>query len=98
MICKDPASPWTVLGISPGASEDEIRTRYRALVKRHPPEQDPDAFERIRDAYEKVRDPRVLARERVLTWAWALRVLCAAIYVDEWEGHIEYAALLRGVM
>ncbi len=57
--------PWTILGVEPGASEDEIRAAYREAVKRHPPDRDAAAFARINDAFAKVRDPRARARERL---------------------------------
>lgn len=57
--------PWTTLGIEPGASSEEIRAAYRALIKQHPPEVDAKAFARISDAYALVRDPQVRARERL---------------------------------
>ncbi|OGV67147.1 MAG: hypothetical protein A3K19_10720 [Lentisphaerae bacterium RIFOXYB12_FULL_65_16] len=49
--------PWAVLGIALDASDADIRAAYLAGVKRHPPDRDPDAFERIRDAYERIREP-----------------------------------------
>ena len=58
--------PWSVLGLAPDAPAAELRARYVALVKQHPPDRDPAAFERIRDAYEAASDPRWRARERVL--------------------------------
>jgi hypothetical protein len=58
-------SPWTVLGLEPGAGEDVVRVRYTELVKKHPPDKDPDAFQRIRDAFARIRDPRVSVRERL---------------------------------
>ena len=50
-------NPWTVLGIQEGAKEEEIRQAYLRLVKQHPPDHDPETFERIRDAYEELKDP-----------------------------------------
>jgi len=47
--------PYIVLGLVAGASQDEIRERYFALVREHPPEQDAEAFKIIRAAYEKLR-------------------------------------------
>ncbi len=52
---KDPRG---ILGVGPKATDDEIRQAYLTKVKAHPPECDPEAFERIRDAYELLRDPR----------------------------------------
>src|SRR5918996_628962 len=39
------------------ASSEEVRAAYLRLVRAHPPDRDPDAFERVRDAYETLRDP-----------------------------------------
>lgn len=47
--------PYIVLGLSRGADRSEIRTTYFALVRQHPPEQDPETFKRIRAAYDKLR-------------------------------------------
>jgi len=49
--------PWSALGIGLDAGNEQIRAAYLAGVKRHPPDRDPEAFERIRDAYECIRDP-----------------------------------------
>ncbi len=54
--------PFSILGIAPGASEAEIRAAWRARVREHPPDSDPEGFERVRLAYETVRDPVVFAR------------------------------------
>lgn len=48
--------PYIVLGLEMGASQDEIRDRYYALVREHPPEQDAVAFKTIRAAYESLRN------------------------------------------
>ena len=58
-------SPWAVLGLEPGTQADAVRARYAALVKKHPPDRDPDAFQRIRDAFARLGDPRNVARERL---------------------------------
>ena len=39
-----------------------------------------------------------MIREWVLTWGWATDVLTAAMYTDEWEGHIRRANTLASVM
>jgi len=59
-------SPWKLLGVTPEASDDELRKRYAELIKQHPPDRDPEVFEHIRDAWLQVKDPRVRARERIL--------------------------------
>ena len=53
------------LGVSAQATDAELRAAYVEKVRQHPPDRDPDAFERIRDAYNRLRDPRVRA-QRVL--------------------------------
>ncbi|MEW6744924.1 MAG: J domain-containing protein [Planctomycetota bacterium] len=50
--------PWSELGLSTDASDEEIRRRYRELVKMHPPDRDPERFERLRDAYSLIEDPQ----------------------------------------
>lgn len=47
-----------ILGISPSATEPEIRAAYLEKVKAFPPDRSPEEFEKIRDAYETLRDPR----------------------------------------
>lgn len=53
------------LGVSSNATDAELRAAYVEQVRRHPPDRDPEAFERIRDAYDRLRDPRTRA-QRVL--------------------------------
>jgi curved DNA-binding protein CbpA len=50
--------PWRVLGIAVEAGAAEIRSAYLRAVKLHPPERDPEEFERVRDAYALLADPR----------------------------------------
>ena len=52
-----------LLGISADAGEAEVRAAYLQQVRQHPPDRDPEVFERIRDAYEQLRDPRARARQ-----------------------------------
>ena len=44
--------PYDVLGLEPGATRDEITRAYRKLVRRYPPELNPERFARIRRAHE----------------------------------------------
>jgi curved DNA-binding protein CbpA len=44
--------PHAVLGLAPGASREEVDRAYRKLVRRYPPELNPDRFARVRGAYE----------------------------------------------
>ncbi|MEZ6118840.1 MAG: J domain-containing protein [Pirellulaceae bacterium] len=54
-------NPFDVLGLSADADEKAIRERYLQLVKKYPPERDPDAFQKIQNAFELVKDPLALA-------------------------------------
>ena len=53
--------PFDVLGLSPDATEEAIRARYLSLVRVHPPERDPKAFQRIAAAYQAAKDPTIVA-------------------------------------
>jgi len=50
--------PAEVLGVAPGAGEEEIRAAYLRKVKEYPPDQSPEEFEKVRNAFETLRDPR----------------------------------------
>jgi len=50
----------TALGIAATATDAQVRAAYLAKVTLHPPDRDPEQFERIRDAYQVMRDPRRL--------------------------------------
>lgn len=49
---------YITLGLTPEASDAQIRSNYLELVKRYPPEKNPDRFRQINAAYEAVRDIR----------------------------------------
>lgn len=53
----DRDDPAAVLGVSPRASNDQIRERYRELAMAHHPDRGGDASEmrRINEAYERLR-------------------------------------------
>ena len=46
--------PHAILGLEPGATRDQITRAYRKLVRRYPPELNPERFARIRRAYERL--------------------------------------------
>ena len=72
IISRPPlADPYTILGIDPAATLDEIKTAYFALVRAHAPERDPEMFKRIRAAYEQLRDPdKRLETDMLRLQAW----------------------------
>ena len=47
-----------VLGVSASATPEQVRAAYLEKVRQHPPDRDPEQFERVRDAYGRLRDPR----------------------------------------
>jgi len=59
--------PFTVLDIPEDGEDETIRRRYLALVRRHPPEREPDRFGEIRTAFEAIRSRRDRLRIRLLT-------------------------------
>jgi hypothetical protein len=65
------AEDFAVLGLRPGAGDDEVRAAYRRLAKIHHPDRNPgdaaalETFHRITDAYATLRDhSRVPSRTR----------------------------------
>jgi curved DNA-binding protein CbpA/ssDNA-binding Zn-finger/Zn-ribbon topoisomerase 1 len=53
----DSQSHYNTLGVAEDASQDEIKDAFFKLVREHPPEQDPDAYQRLREAYDVLSDP-----------------------------------------
>jgi curved DNA-binding protein CbpA len=54
--------PYRILGLSSGASDEEIRAAYLRKIKEYPPDRNPEQFESVRDAYRALCDPRQRAR------------------------------------
>ncbi len=59
--------PYKVLGLSPGASDEEVKRAYRALAKKYHPDLNPgDAYaakkmQEINAAYEQIKNPEKAA-------------------------------------
>jgi curved DNA-binding protein CbpA len=60
------AEPWSVLGVPPGASDEEVRAAYVQKGKEFPPDRAGGQFEKIRDAYEQMKDPYRRAKYLIL--------------------------------
>ena len=58
--------PWSVLGVPPDASDEQIRATYVQKVKEFPPDRAGPQFEKIRDAYEQLKDPYRRAKYLIL--------------------------------
>lgn len=54
--------PFEFLGLPEDAGAEVVRSRYLELVKKFPPDREPDKFRQLQAAYEAARDPLVLAR------------------------------------
>jgi curved DNA-binding protein CbpA len=57
--------PYTVLGLPADTDDDTIRRRYLELVRKFPPEHQPEKFAAIRAAYEHLRDLNTRLRYRL---------------------------------
>jgi curved DNA-binding protein CbpA len=49
---------YKALDLSPTASPEDIRRAYYQMVRKHPPEKDPERFQQIRRAYETLSDEK----------------------------------------
>ncbi len=49
---------YKTLDLPPTASPDDIRRAYYQMVRKHPPEKDPERFQQIRKAYETLSDEK----------------------------------------
>ncbi len=57
---------YLTLGVSPDASDQEIRARYLELVRRYTPEKDPRRFQEISEAFEQTKDLRARLRAAMM--------------------------------
>ncbi|SLM33205.1 hypothetical protein MTBBW1_950003 [Desulfamplus magnetovallimortis] len=56
-----------VLNIPLDASDEQIRKRYLELVKKYPPEREPQQFQKINSAYEEIKDQRSRVKSRLFS-------------------------------
>ncbi|MCB9883533.1 MAG: J domain-containing protein [Planctomycetes bacterium] len=48
-------NPFSILGVTPEATDEDIRLAYLEAVKRHPPERDAERFQAIVQAFQSIR-------------------------------------------
>ncbi|MBV8981632.1 MAG: J domain-containing protein [Acidimicrobiia bacterium] len=62
-VTEEDLNWYGILGVDPGAPEDEIRARYRELAKEHHPDRggSADAFRLVREAWDVLGDPQTRA-------------------------------------
>ena len=61
------ADPFQILGVSPNASEDEIRQAYRRLAKKYHPDLNPGdstAAQKINAAYDAIKNPQAYRQQQ----------------------------------
>ena len=49
---------YQTLGLSPSASAQDVRQRYLALIRAHPPSREPEYGQKIVAAYDALKDDR----------------------------------------
>jgi curved DNA-binding protein CbpA len=57
--------PYAVLELPADADDETIRRKYLELVRRFPPEQNPERFAAVRAAYEALKDINTRVRHRL---------------------------------
>lgn len=62
VISQPSHDPYSVLGLSRQAGDEDIKRAYFQLVRQFSPERAPEQFREIRTAYEQLRDPANRAR------------------------------------
>ena len=62
-------NPSEMLGVSPDASETEIRNRYLQLVREFPPDRAPERFAEIRAAFDELGNPSIQLERRLFSLA-----------------------------
>ncbi len=53
--------PYAVLGLERGSTQRQVKRGYFRLVRKYPPETEPEAFKLLRSAYEQLRSAEVKA-------------------------------------
>lgn len=57
--------PYAILEVDESAGDEEVKMAYLCKVREHPPEHDPQGFQRIRGAFETIRTEKDRLRYRL---------------------------------
>ena len=57
------------LGVSPSATDEEVRRMYLQRIREHPPGRDPDRFQQVTAAYDALKDQRSRIRTSLFGYA-----------------------------
>ena len=69
-LCSPASTPYVILGIRPTASDDEIKAKFRALVKQHHPDLNhgsvaaAETTQQINEAFDSILQQRLAAQQQ----------------------------------
>ena len=90
------SDPFTVLGVSADANDEQIKAAYLQRVKAYPPERAPARFQTIRAAYDAIHNREARLRYRLFEQAPpAIEELIAAALAGTKPQRPEQAAFQR---
>ena len=75
-LCSPASTPYAILGIRPTASDDEVKARFRALVKEHHPDLNhgsvaaAETTQRINEAFDSILKQRLAAQQQQPSPVW----------------------------
>lgn len=77
---------YQLLAVAEDASPEEIRRAYYAMVRRYPPEKEPERFMALREAYEALSDPETRNEYDAIRGIWDLGVRADQHFdMEEWD-------------
>lgn len=85
---------YSVLGLHKGATEDQIKQAYVALVKKFDPEKHTEKFMIIQDAFNRLKDPKKRSLEDILSFN---EVPMDFSFTDQEKAEVEDARLEEAI-
>ena len=86
------------LGVTPDDDEKAIKRAYRRATLEHPPDRDPEGFDRVRKAYELLSDPVEHARTALLSKTTTVPAPAAARASVTWTPRALAVVVLRQIV